>query len=134
MQTYGTCYLQSKRCCTFFSMYVVLHPIMNGSRNQADLLCTRRCQFAHCLSSHCFNTLHWSEIISVESSEGKSVTSVRRPKMKRDAGVKCCLFTIKRQHFTPASLFIFGRRTDVTVLMSRKTRLKYANQCCDKKK
>ena len=24
----------------------------------------------------------------------KTVTSVRRPKMKRDAGVKCCLFTI----------------------------------------
>ena len=46
----------------------------------------------------------------------KAITSVRCPKMKRDAWVKCCLFTIKRQHFTQASLFIFGRRTDVTVL------------------
>ena len=53
-------------------MYVVLHPIMNGSRNQADLLCTRRCQFAHCLTSHCFNTLHWSKIISDGVSKDKA--------------------------------------------------------------
>ena len=37
----------------------------------------------------------------------KSVTSVRRPEMKRDAGVTA---------FTPASLFIFGRQTDVMAL------------------
>ena len=29
----------------------------------------------------------------------KAITSVRRPKMKRDAGVKCCLFTIKKTAF-----------------------------------
>ena len=46
----------------------------------------------------------------IENKIVKTVTSVRRPKMKRDAGVKCCLFTIKRQHFT------LGRRTDVMPL------------------
>ena len=49
----------------------------------------------------------------------KTITSVRCPKMRRDAGVKCCLFMVKRQHFTPASLFIFGRRTDVMALVNR---------------
>ena len=44
------------------------------------------------------------------------------------AGVKCCLFTIKRQHFTPASLFIFGRQTDVTVLLRRETQAKISQQ------
>ena len=37
--------------------------------------------------------------------------------MKRDAWVKCCLFIVKRQHFTQASLFIFRRRTDVMALV-----------------
>ena len=47
----------------------------------------------------------------------KAITFVRCPKMKRDASVKYCLFfLVKRQHFTQASLFIFGRRTNVTVL------------------
>ena len=46
----------------------------------------------------------------------QTITSVRRPNMKRDAGVKCCLFIVKRQHFTSASIFIFGRQTDVMAL------------------
>ena len=46
----------------------------------------------------------------------KSVTSVRRPKMKRDAGVNAVFFLSKKTAFTPASLFIFGRSTDVMAL------------------
>ena len=38
--------------------------------------------------------------------------------MKRDAWVKCCLFIVKRQHFTQASLFIFRRRMDIMALVS----------------
>ena len=47
----------------------------------------------------------------------KAITFVCCLKMKRDAWVKCCLFIIKRQHFTQVSLFILGWRTDVTVLV-----------------
>ena len=36
--------------------------------------------------------------------------------MKRDAGVKAVFLLKKKTAFTPASLFIFGRRTDVTLL------------------
>ena len=57
-----------------------------------------------------------SDRISSLEIPSKTVTSVRRPKMKRDPWVNFGLFIVKRQHFTPASLFIFGRRTDVTVL------------------
>ena len=39
-------------------------------------------------------------------TQAKTVTFVPRPKMKRDAWVKCC----------QASLFIFGRQTDVMAL------------------
>ena len=46
----------------------------------------------------------------------KSVTSVRRPKMKRDAGVNAVFFLSKKTAFTPASLFIFRRPTDVMAL------------------
>ena len=45
-----------------------------------------------------------------------SVTSLRRPKMKRDAGVSDVFFLSKKTAFTPASLFIFGRPTDVMAL------------------
>ena len=48
----------------------------------------------------------------------KSVTSVRRPKMKRDAGVNAVFFLSKKTAFTPASLFIFGRPTDVMALIA----------------
>ena len=47
----------------------------------------------------------------------KSVTSVHRPKMKRDAGVNAVFFLSKKTAFTPASLFIFGRRTDIMLLV-----------------
>ena len=46
----------------------------------------------------------------------KSITSVRCPKMKRDAGVNAVFFLSKKTAFTPASLFIFGRPTDVMAL------------------
>ena len=46
----------------------------------------------------------------------KAVTSVRSPKMKRDASVKVVFFLSKKTTFTEASLFIFGQRTDVTPL------------------
>ena len=65
------------------------------------------------------------QLVSPIRKPSKAITSVRRPKMKRDAGVKCCLFTIKRQHFTPASLFIFGRRTDDTVLDTLRRKVVY---------
>ena len=47
----------------------------------------------------------------------KAITSVGCPKMKRDAGVKAVFLPRKKTAFTPASLFIFGRRTDVTPLI-----------------
>ena len=47
----------------------------------------------------------------------KAVTSVRSPKMKRDASVKVVFFLSKKTTFTEASLFIFGQRTDVTALV-----------------
>ena len=55
--------------------------------------------------------------MAMEYSTGKTVTSVCRPKIKRDAGVNAVFLIVKRQHFTPASLFIFGRRTDVMALV-----------------
>ena len=45
-----------------------------------------------------------------------AIKSVRRPKMKRDAGVKAVFLLRKKTALTPASLFIFGRQTEVTVL------------------
>ena len=42
--------------------------------------------------------------------------SVGRPKIKRDAGVKAVFLLRKKTAFTPASLFIFGRRTDLMLL------------------
>ena len=48
----------------------------------------------------------------------KSVTFVRRPKMKRDAGVNAVFFLSKKTAFTPASLFIFGQPTDVMALVN----------------
>ena len=36
--------------------------------------------------------------------------------MKRDTGVNAVFFLSKKAAFTPASLFIFGQPTDVTVL------------------
>ena len=50
----------------------------------------------------------------------KAITSVGRPKMKRDAGVKAVFLLRKKTAITPASLFIFGRRTDVTLLVCMK--------------
>ena len=47
----------------------------------------------------------------------KAITSVGCPKMKRDAGVKAVFLPRKKTAFTPASLFIFGLRTDVTPLI-----------------
>ena len=47
----------------------------------------------------------------------KAIMSVGRPKMKRDAGVKAVFLLRKKTAFTPASLFIFGRRMDVTLLV-----------------
>ena len=46
----------------------------------------------------------------------KSVTSIWCPKMKRDAGMNAVVFLSKKTAFTPASLFIFGRPTDVMAL------------------
>ena len=46
----------------------------------------------------------------------KAITSVGCPKMKRDAGVKAVFLLRKKTAFTPASLFIFGQRTDVMAL------------------
>ena len=46
----------------------------------------------------------------------KTITSVRRPKMRRDAGVNAVFFFSKKTAFTQASPFIFGRPTDVMVL------------------
>ena len=40
----------------------------------------------------------------------KSIMSVPRPKMKRDAGVNALFFLSKETAFTPASLFIFGHQ------------------------
>ena len=48
----------------------------------------------------------------------KSIMYVRRPKMKRDAGVNAVFFLSKKTAFTPASLFIFGRPTDNMALVS----------------
>ena len=55
----------------------------------------------------------WAELVFA-----KAVTSVRSPKMKRDASVKVVFFLSKKTTFTEASLFIFGQRTDVTDLPS----------------
>ena len=46
----------------------------------------------------------------------KAIMSVGRPKMKRDAGVKAVFLLTKKTAFTPASLIIFRRPTDVTLL------------------
>ena len=46
----------------------------------------------------------------------KAITFVGRPKMKRDAGVNAVFLLRKKTSLTPASLFIFGRRTEVTLL------------------
>ena len=46
----------------------------------------------------------------------KAITSVGRLKMKRDTGVKAVFLLRKKTAFTPASLFIFGQLTDVTLL------------------
>ena len=54
---------------------------------------------------------------SVNENKFKAVTSVRSPKMKRDASVKVVFFLSKKTTFTEASLFIFGQRTDVTALI-----------------
>ena len=43
--------------------------------------------------------------------------SVGRPKMKRDVGGNAVFFLSKKTAFTPASLFIFGRPTDVMALV-----------------
>ena len=45
---------------------------------------------------------------------------VRSRKMKRDTWVKAVFLLRKKTVFTQASLFILGRRTDVTVLMKSK--------------
>ena len=47
--------------------------------------------------------------------------SVGRPKMKRDAVVKAVFLLRKKTAFTPASLFIFGRPTDVMALAALRT-------------
>ena len=51
----------------------------------------------------------------------KAIMSVGCPKMKRDAGVNIVFLLRKKTAFTPAftpaSLFIFGRRTGVTLLV-----------------
>ena len=47
----------------------------------------------------------------------KTVTSVRHPQKKRDGGLKAVFLLKKKTAFTPASLFIFGRRTDVMALV-----------------
>ena len=58
------------------------------------------------------------QIYLVKNQHGtKSVTSVRRPKMKRDAGVNAVFFLSKKTAFTPSSLFIFGQPTDVMALV-----------------
>ena len=49
----------------------------------------------------------------------KAITSVGCPKMKRDAEVKAVFLLRKKTALTPASLFIFGRQTDVTVYYLR---------------
>ena len=59
--------------------------------------------------------LSWLCII-LEKYSVKAVTSVRSPKMKRDASVKVVFFLSKKTTFTEASLFIFGQRTDVMAL------------------
>ena len=46
----------------------------------------------------------------------KTVTSVRHPQKKRDGGLKAVFLLKKKTAFTPASLFIFGRPTDVMAL------------------
>ena len=48
----------------------------------------------------------------------KAITSVGCPKMKRDTGVNAVFLLRKKTAFTPASLFIFGRPTDVMALVS----------------
>ena len=60
-------------------------------------------------------------VVEVDTDAGdcqniKAITSVGRPKIKRDAGVKAVFLLRKKTAFTPASLFIFGRRTNVTLL------------------
>ena len=39
------------------------------------------------------------DIMQLFSANAKAITFVRRPKMKRDAWVKCCLFTKKKTGF-----------------------------------
>ena len=54
--------------------------------------------------------------------------SVGRPKMKRDAGVKAVFLLRKKTAFTPVSLFILGRRTDVTPLVDLRLKSKVASK------
>ena len=63
----------------------------------------------------------------------KSVTSVRRPKMKRDAGVIAVFFLSKKTAFTPASLFIFVRRTEVMALRLKKDDFALYKKLTDKR-
>ena len=67
-----------------------------------------------------FYTKKKKKILEFSISETyKAITSVRRPKMKRDAGVKAVFFFSKKTAFSPPSLFFWGWRTDVTVLAVR---------------
>ena len=62
---------------------------------------------------------NWTESVFISKlyiPSTKAVTSVRCPKMKRDASVKVVFLLRKKTTFTEASLFIFGLRTDVTAL------------------
>ena len=68
-----------------------------------------------------------------EEQISKSVTSVRHPKMKRDAGVNAVFFLSKKTAFTPASLFIFVRRTEVMALRLKKDDFALYKKLTDKR-
>ena len=66
---------------------------------------------------------HARQLISANSDKAKAaktVTSVRRPKMKRDTGVKCCLFTIKKTAFH-SSVSLHFRATNGRYGFSKRT-------------